>query len=1225
MLLIYRFLMALQLLNKWTHLPPDRFSKFESRYLVLIQFWMAIRQRYWALGQYIWPQTNFTWAQGVVGGIVQGADGKFVITDGSNNKWRPESPDFTGKTWAGGSAISVPYRPTSYDLIISFDDLDPSAQVRAHITDDTDPVLDMDGNVVTPGNVTVEDFSDYVTANAISSTGAANECKYYIIKENGLWWADRQASLGRWPDWPNSFEDDYGVTVQALKPDGTVYNDRVVLTSVGGIKPVPKLKGEDLLLYDTTGKLQRIKVTKVGASSINDTTVKTDWNKPILYFDPQSWQPDAKDYTVVAKNAMAFPGRTKVNSGPFWSYSGARLSYYAHNPDDSLTPHNTVAATTVSFKESEDLDSPCDDSTLVFPTALDEDVWSLVDIICSAADDPKSPFFYKSLRSIQHEVEQLCGSFVPPLNYPVTGRSPAQNFTVPLLMYLCGINSGTSPVLDKQTFSGESEPNYHIFVGTQWAGKSIGYTLLNSTKYIVRAGLQRVDSGATCRADGYISLGTGLYDAADEMSDPTHFSDVGQPVYWTAAWTEQRPKMFRNLYDAFMFIPDTDMGSAIFSVQNFAVSGCFGAGGSGTGWMKRPKSTALMIFDQTGIASDSGESFQVGDLAVYMGESWAYPISPATEAGDDDGSLEYWDRTTETVHPDKVQAALATDATSTIVSHTFYSFTANRDWWKSWFNGGETRVETGTCTSAGSTFFQDSTKATGEGNCYWQSSRFNGYAYPYEGFIVEIDHQGTTYKIPLTGADPSIVRADFNSVGVAFSSGDVYRIREPGTILNRYKGKKVRVTPTTGKSFTLTIQYSDRDTLYFNPTDVAQVGGFQDGWSFQIIEIYPGGVYQWSGTDWILPTGNDSRGGVKFRPTAAENAADWVKDYGKIKKFDYISIDVFDELFTTINALIWTPGNVVWISRFDNNTPENNYQIARSLDWSNFFFVYPEGDYASLGDMFSGSMKPGSGTGEPPFYRGGMVAQANSNWAGPVWTGGDPGGGPSAGMGETTEVNGNVNPGTGLPQKGPSSSPPPSRWCDVSVGEVRIDGIIDPTNPATGGMVIVHKSALYAYAMDTNVPTIISSKVDFLAFSLLAEGVSLGVQWTTEVIDNDSEQQDITIGTEGAFNAHGTPLLYASWVTFDPGSPGQSIIRISQKLGDLSQPNDPVLFQPVSGYGTEFTNDFTEQISAGSVQGYAVVGQLDIRKWNIKGGMTFIGSFTVATGIDTRDKAPQTP
>lgn len=1151
--------------TSWGVFPPAKNAYKANWFTTFYKIWQSLREKSWAIGGYVWPPNSvagqFYWGSGLIGSVSNNNDGTFHLVDGTTpaNNWSTAGlPGFTGTLYGGGSSLNLKFRPTSFDVIISFDDLDPRKQVRAQIITNTAGEFDMDGHPIVFSTLTIKSYQDYVTAKLIDGITPPSRAKYYIVERGsvsqgkGLWWADVTPGLSRTPDYPDGNQDDFGDVSQGE-------NNFALINNFDPLFKPPMLYGTDTLIgkefvvFGSDGFLHRIPITG------NEVDGPTGKNK--IKFAKQTFKVSG-NFSIVPPGTVVWPGRQLCP--PFIDYTGRKTDYFVHAPASPSPPvvHPVVATDIIYFSEGLDHAFCPDCDTAPGDCAHDAftdshgpiDVWSAIENVCggppSSSNRSYTPWFYKSLSGVQVTIEDLCVDFVPPLVYPVSGRNPKQNFTPALLFEFAKINNGKSVVLDK------SGGDYHASVDSKYEGFSVYYTVLKPAGYEKDEGLDR-QSGQATVTGGLINLGNALFNPID---NPDEISDVGDTVIYSAGWTRYYPKMFRFMYDAAGFIPDSDTSTdppSVFyppSIEDFGMFGCFGVGQ----WIKRPKSTSMMTFDARGRVA-GGSAFIEGDLAVYMGESYNYPTETETTSDGDDGTIRYYDRMSEIVNLQRpyadTQEKIVNQTKGGITSFNAYSLTDQaKHWLKSWWGGGVGHTESGNATQAGDGFIQDTSKATGAANCWWKEDRFSGYDYPYEGFIIEIDHNPgdglRTYKMPITFVDPTIVRIEFDSVGITFEVSDAYRIIEPDTILNRYAGKSVTVKtdepdpedPKKLRTFDLTIVQNDDNTLYFDKSEVLQESplGLKIGWSFKINEFYPGGTYQWDGEQWVAPSGVDSRvDGRMFRPTPEENAADWVKSYGHCRKYDYPINSNRDgalaEIRRALDSLIWTRTGGTWTPDYVDGVPENNFR---------------QGGYSANAGGSGGCI--GSGADFSP-YR----SMGDALWSAAV--------------------------------------------------PVRVDTV--PQSFAGGdwnndGSVHSDATASYAYCRSGTIPTIMKSSLLYFCISARKFAEDGFTPVYTDNINTDYHVD--TEYFEQLFNAQGTAAQREKYTPFYESPPEQTPVRTSNKMGSTDTPpvwRDPPLYD----CGTPEDPHF----SGASVQdSYIAVDPFVIIRWDVSGGMKFVGPTT---------------
>lgn len=1194
----------------WDGWPPTSFTQGSDSYYYLSQMWAAQREKYWAaLAQRIWPRTNSIQAGGFVGSITVDPDDatKLILTDSGENPEGVTQPNDwhlpstggwgTGDLWAGASGTDVSYRPTEWDCIIAFDDVTPWKQVRAHITanttgditSSTDPDTGITTyTVVTAATLTVENYSDYVTAGVISSINPPSGAKFYIIEAGGLWWSDFNPSEGRWPDWQNTVELDYGSIYSSTTTSAILSSLSIAQSPDPHRIYQPKLLvGAEILMY-VGDVLERVTITK---SSTDSTT-----GFPQITFDELDDAPtpgDAQYYTILEAGGVGFPGRFG-KSGPWESFSGAFDMYQVHNPDDSVSARGVVVTSEFDFAESDDPDADCTD-TVSHPQLVNDgtalgwlDVWSAFQNFCSPSDHSYAPNFFKSLSALQSDQDDVAAFYAGDLDYPQTNRSPKQTYTKALLYYDADVNSGQSSV--SETGAGETA-NYYATVDSSYNGWPIYWTVLKGDQYGSDKNTERL-SGISVASGGQINLAgpEGLFDDVDFADNPSQLSDLGAVVIYSPGRTRYFEKMFHDMYPQTFFVPDvlTDPDTGIStpidppSIQDYADNGC--ALGAGI-WTTRGPSTQYMQFGMDGKETDVGAVFANGDYARYMGVSWAYPTEHAAGSDATDVTIPYWDHAAETTHQLTVQAKLREDAIGTITDvlpgNVLQDTT--KHWWVYWYNGGTMRVDSGTATAAGSTSLIDSSKATGEPNCFWASTRFPLFSYSWQGFILEVDHglddmgNPVTYYLPITGCTPSSGEVTFASVGVTFAEGDAYRIKEPAYGLNRYATRQIIVTRSDKTTFSEVVKLNDDQRIYGMTTTL------EAGWTYEIVEYYPGGTYKWvvvSGAGSWVPTnfamGTDTRSGAHgFRAHPEQNDPDWVVGYGYMCAFDITTDLLYEEWYTINNLLYVIPVPVTWRSRLDLATAENNskysnggqYGPSGSLTYPDYFSDGGDSTpiFASVGDSLTHN-------GTSVAYSGSIV-QADYYW-----------GAVTAGSG----IDGDTGPGDPFATWGELDNTPPYSYSDVNVFEIRIDGVITGTSNFTGGDTDVTLQALYSYAKLSTTLVMLPSATKFYAYAQIPHTYPETADWETTEIDPIG-MQDITGAEIGAFDDNGTGLVKNDWHIIGSIASSSDTDRSSGALGNINQPDAASPLEAVSGYGTAFTNDFPESIDGASSKGFEVV------------------------------------
>src|SRR5690348_7431104 len=68
----------------WNLVPPPNATDIQL-YNWIVQFWLAARERAWAVGGLHFPGTSFVWASGIVASMTNNGDGTWTISDPNAN------------------------------------------------------------------------------------------------------------------------------------------------------------------------------------------------------------------------------------------------------------------------------------------------------------------------------------------------------------------------------------------------------------------------------------------------------------------------------------------------------------------------------------------------------------------------------------------------------------------------------------------------------------------------------------------------------------------------------------------------------------------------------------------------------------------------------------------------------------------------------------------------------------------------------------------------------------------------------------------------------------------------------------------------------------------------------------------------------------------------------------------------------------------------------------
>ncbi len=1187
----------------------------------LTQIWRAVWERQWCLtgsisqtivgsGGFTWttpeivPQpsrTNVVWAGGTITAM-SGSGRTWLFTDSSKAMPPSGQPD-DGHWWNGqqrptGCSYNywvsldctddppdLPYLPANYDVIIEYDngeeewyrDIQPWQIVRGSMISSTSQTFTLDVRL-----------DNYVTAGVIPSTDLVGK-RYYIIKTGGLWWADKDFEFGRYPDWPNT-EEKWKGTVDAGKM--FVGGSGYLFEELNDIKEDPynipfnyrihwdrdKWQNKSVIVYDSNQVLHRLT-----PSSSNENTI---FFGGLDFIPPASGEP-AIDYTLVNEYIIIGPSGVDTNqplsngipaSGMGWPdrqfmpmtwwYGGAHKDIYYHDPSDTIgVNHKSFADDSVTWEELETtFEVACGDpeSQHTENDHLDRDVWSSVTNMCDPADFNFSPHLNKTLRSMQAAIESAIPFFVRPIDYDglkdIPNYSPAQCFAD------CGINAGSGTVITPAPGG-----SYTFAVPSGYNNASLFYET-------VRNGVRTAVGSVAVNASGIATVGA---------------ASSGSSVVYSAGWTRYYPREFTNLYQRSCFVPDIKdeegIQTAIYppEIDDFGETGCFGVGT----WHSRSPSSGYKYYSSFGYSQDNITGFVPGDVARYVGDNWADPGTTVTYDSEEySPDLEYWDRMYEGNHPRQTELMLLSQRKGIVSSGTHYSLTdEGKNWWQYWYSlenhagPGVLRQEFGSGVGGSSTTIELERKFTdtsGEFHCFWQANRFIGPQFdsvPYRSFTIEIDKPVTsgtvTYKMPITnvtnlGEDQEPI-VHFAAPDGTFNvqRGWNWRINEPASNLNRYRGKRVIITTPSGTRTELEITHNDHNTLFFSP----QPNKIPVGSKYQIIEYHTGGTWMFQSTEpsgaqkaggpwqkigpngyWVQPSGIDPRG-MPWHTDNTENLPHKTyRGFGKIHKGDYIYYDTFDEMYKVLNKLVWTQKGYSWESRGENN--------AKGA--SQF----------SDGSLFNPDVQPIDTWTEAAIGAEGVCE----------------GGTDFTGVNEIyNTADWNIVCGDPDYFEGTSTDPPHALLETYEQHEGAVN-----SNEYVSALAAINGA--YQYADITGIPSLIASAVDWYAYAQINAANS------DEGIINEDQLETPDGGyAETKFNGLGYNLYFRAW--------GKWATSAVSKLG--ARETTEALGQIVEGntFTPPASTDITDgPASAGIIEGFWVSNKTAVIKWNVAGGLRYV-------------------
>jgi hypothetical protein len=1223
-------------------LTADSPASIIQSYDTLIELWEAVRERFWCLGNeyHPWPPTGPIWYSGIIGEpLTDNGDGTWTLTDADIDPLPSSSTDDgrfwngverTGcgthpPYWIGVDCPAAPYLNGMYDVIIEYDSGDGASESSGEDWYRTlKPWFPMRGNITANTNETLTftaKLENFAVANCIPSTDDLVGKRYYIKRTGKLWWADVNPSFGRWPDWPNDnelwrgdadegkvFDDDTGYLYEAT--------NKVIADPYNVDDPAPNSWGanvwrdKQVLVFDTDGNLHRLTVTSNNGNTLffgGLTAIPPEESESEL---STVYTMDSV-FTIVDVDARGFPNR--INWPCFRWYSGYHKQYYGHSPraeGADATPARYPAIIAgdnyVYFFSADGADCDSDDARVTV-NSLDNDIHTDFQNFCSPADFFPGPQIHKTIRQLEKVVEDLVGSFVRPVDY--TGEKRIPDYSIARCFYDCGINNGFSSVAKSAVTVGMVTTTTYYFVatGTQYKGKFIYYEVIQGG---IRQNEFSYDGNTADATTGRVTV----FVTTDGDTTVHDANWLGADVYWSAGWTRKYPLLVTHFYPRWFFVPDIDTDefgnhTAIFppEVQNFEDFGCFGVGQPG--WIKREPSTSYKIYDERGEAQDGdGRDFVQGDVVRFDGDHFHDPGTGQTVVdGDVAEDLKYWDRQFTGKHKRQIHPRILDDLIGTITSGTKYSLTdSTKNWWRDWFEGGELVTHSGAANDGSETSLttDDTWNDTGSGgnenSCWFDSGRFPGFDAPFVDFILEVDKPEhdpindvdvtTTYKLPITDVTTAgtaqvihfdAVEKTFGGGNLMVLPGDNWRIREPDSKLNRYRGHRVEITKTDGSLIELDCLLSDDDTLFFDVQDEA----LEVGWTFKIIEYYPGGCWTFSSA---APTDEQKAAGVKWQkfgenkywiqPTGEDDREDPVSSehpiwhtameenephhgpptFGRMRKGDYVWFGLLNQLYLMINRLRWVKKGAAWTANGDTDNSA----------------------------LFGPGASPGLRYGPDSAHPFDSYSTAWSNHMGHLsglWgTGGYPGTfGPTGGA-PTASLVSSAQTGDG----------------GAALNDDEDDGFIPE------GQTMSRK---YSYPEVLGCPILMFSSVAIYAFAQInADDDDEGVLSDFDPVG--SAGQEIAFYHEVKFDPQSTPLVFRAFALVATMDADNAEDRISStKVGDAAttfpswtRPPDPVPHQhdadavsgnPLSGAQSEIAS------------GYIVTDQEAILKFDVAGGL----------------------
>jgi hypothetical protein len=979
----------------------------------LVQAWLAMRERHSvSSNNLIWPPPD-DWgifSSGSVDTVFDNGDGTMTVTPGSGYVSPGGGSGCSTPRFAPGYNCGecLPNIPSTYDLIITTDatNADPFQVYRGTITAQSDTTF----------TITSQTILNCITAGYLASLTTLNGATFYILKSGSLWTSERL------PDKP----DPQAVWIGTSSIGGTVTISGVtystlVDTTAAWPNFVNGSTHDELLVFGSDGALHRLMIAG---------------NSPQLIWFAQQAFTVSGDYKVVAPGVVGLPGRTIV---PIWQYyAGYSTNYYSHLTDgknDSIGGY-PIAGAQAPTNEGDVCSSGC----AAGPNAilLDGDLFISNESTC---DGQSAGTFYqngywKSFHAIQKDIEGLCSSYLPYMDY--TGQEFINLWTTATFFLANSINAWTcgysavdsSNLTISGTPTGIRAPSYPI---------SVYYALYN--------------------ADGSVTGGKGTLTSATNLqggSFPTS-SPLPTSVCISLAWSRYRERHLLYMWNKSGFIPSLDDGT-IYDPPAIITDPDTGAITCEVGtWEKRLKSTCYKTRQVNGQAVEGTVAFVDGEKARWVGDNANGPgIYPSTQVGAANAALvPYFDKFYRGTYGSQIQGAKDAAKTGVITGWQASNRAITdslKNWWVDGVNGSFVSTASGTigsiveatnvppalptlgscvatvsvpdsaisCTFvvvdgsgftvlAGSSGVTPGSSTTLTGNfltsmdgytvtltfqgflhteqgtitsatfdsitdsahdvtCYFQPGRFLGFTGmgAYCEFILQVDHGGVAYKMPVTGStNTSGVTMSFDSMGVTFSTGDTWAIIEPAYEVNRFQDRLVTIYDNNSNTiYTATAQFSDSNTLfcgqvYLDGEPVTISPALDGSWTYSIFDPETNGVWQWSAETsiWSLVTGGSdvARFAVAsphdFLPAnkISRNLPTVYKDYGAMQPDDFTTGILFSEVYHAINSMIATTNPASWTNQSCLTCAhENNYGASFDEDYTTGTFAASLGGAQSM-------------------------------------------------------------------------------------------------------------------------------------------------------------------------------------------------------------------------------------------------------------------------------------
>ncbi len=611
-------------------------------------------------------------------------------------------------------------------------------------------------------------------------------------------------------------------------------------------------------------------------------------------------------------------------------------AFWSHQPTDALGTMTFPASDFHVIDRSGDPSADWHFDMVMGSSALAIDL-DLFSPGVSTKDPPDHCFtrpFHTTPRGWQNYLMGVSQNFIPYRSDSYDGYDKAfiNNMSLPVFYWQAQVNAGmgttgslvTGGVAASLTLSEPIEASQLPIAGlvtiervTRWTANSDGtiYTASPETLYTGQTILANVPATYD---------GTNLYFSLPS-TDP---GDVQNQKVWFC-WGNTRliPNQFRYFYQKECFIPDTTTYDTP-PIDPTSTPADPPTERNPGNWIVRPKSTTLLNFEQHGRTNSpmgneyGAEPFLTGMLARYTGDNWDFPTTFIRTSQTPAWAPPYWDNFYEG-KPHAQAGSRNWDVTLGTVTGSddpLQFADTSQHWWggvlvggagESTHSGNATTCTTTTITDSthtGSKFWNGTTSGRWEGHwlMVWQPGATGGLAtsgplHMTKRPITAYDASTFTLTFPaITGLASTYTYLD--SAGTSHTGTTQYRIREPAYEKNRFAGAVCELTRSdTGVTLTGNVTYSEDNRIR---VDAWKAGGAtvtytpQAGDPYILKRVSTGTVWQWNGTAWTKPSGNDMRSGsaVKFPDTQWTIPPTHRRRYGKVMNGDYIGVQFETEM-----------------------------------------------------------------------------------------------------------------------------------------------------------------------------------------------------------------------------------------------------------------------------------------------------------------------------------------